>query len=116
MVTTISQLRGVSRAVAADLDALGLSTTSDLLRMNPAGLMHRRPALKGPKVMRWVLYANLLEIDGMTLDVAHSLVDGGISGLDELHTARRFRDCRSSSRPCRSTTSSSGCTTPSASR
>lgn len=91
MVTTISQLHGVSRAVAADLDALGLSTTSDLLRMNPAGLMHRRPALKGPKVMRWVLYANLLEINGMALDVAHSLVDGGISGLDELHGATLSR-------------------------
>jgi hypothetical protein len=91
MVTTISQLPGVSRAVAADLDALGLTTTSDLLRMNPAGLMHRRPALKGPKVMRWVLYAHLLEIDGMTLDVARSLVDGGISGLDELHGATLSR-------------------------
>jgi hypothetical protein len=59
--------------------------------MNPSGLMHRRPALKGPKVMRWVLYANLLEVDGMTLDVATALVDGGITGLDELHGATLSR-------------------------
>lgn len=43
--------------------------------MNPAGLMHRGPALKGPKVMRWVLFADLLEVDG--------LVDGD-AGTDDL--------------------------------
>jgi hypothetical protein len=79
----MSSIPGISAAEVADLAALSLHTTSDLLRTDRAALARRLPGLTLDRVKGWQAFAELCEIRDITADAAAAIRAAGADGVEE---------------------------------
>lgn len=80
----VIELAGIGRALSQRLNAQGVYTTADLLRVAPSRLADAVDGASLDDVRRWQDQASILEIDGAQFDLAAALQWRGVDGLDEV--------------------------------
>lgn len=79
----ISILAGITPVIAADLRSLGFHTTADILRANRKPLVNAVSGLTMERLRSWQVFAQILEIAEIPVEVCGAVVSAGIGSLDE---------------------------------
>ncbi len=77
-------LEGIGRTSAAALEAKGIRTLIDMLHAGPRAVHHALPRASVKQVRHWFFAAHLLQVPGVTPDLAEMLVDNGIFTFEAL--------------------------------
>jgi hypothetical protein len=80
----VGALSGIGTRVAKRLQALGVFTTADLLRVERRRLDRQLAGATIAEILAWQQVAELLEVESMTLPLAEGLHASGIETVDEL--------------------------------
>jgi hypothetical protein len=84
----VVDLKGIGPALAVRLNELGVFTSSDLLRIERRGLADSIEGASLADVRRWQAVSQLLEIDGISLQLAELLFERQVEALDEFSNKR----------------------------
>lgn len=79
----IGVLDGMTPPLANALRALSFHTTADILRANRRAVAAAVPGLTVEQLRSWQVFAQILEVNGMTPAICNAAVSAGISSLDE---------------------------------
>jgi hypothetical protein len=80
-------IEGIGKAYAWALAAAGMPTVLEMLRSGPGRVQQAVQRASAAEVRRWFWAAMLLQVDGVTPDVAEALVDADVRSVEELADA-----------------------------
>jgi predicted flap endonuclease-1-like 5' DNA nuclease len=90
-LTDISSIPGVNAATVTQLAQLGVFTSDDLLRSNRVSLSSHAPGLTVESIRQWQSFAELMTIDGITVEAATALQTAGVKSPREFASLRLAR-------------------------